>query len=227
MISNLNIKSIIDESFRDAYHELNHIEEEIKTINKKRSSKFITEVGTRLQKYYEQLGLHYHLNYQKYINKDSRKKPGEWLYDVSITEQESIYDLEKTNAEIKINTKLIWAIESESNVGLDCFAKDFGKLLCANSQNYLYLNGLNQSNKEYQSYYVLRRLSIVSKLLEKNNFFDTKVFYYCFWVSPEKKDGKSLWEKFELNELIDMIRVFKYTNDTEEFIKSDIHFYEI
>jgi len=46
-------------------------------------------------------------------------------------------------------------------------------------------------------------------------------------VSPEQKHGKSLWEKFELNEILDMIRVFKYTNDIEEFIKSDVHFYEI
>jgi|GEM_PF-6158123 len=37
MSCNLDIKSIITESFREAIHEFEHIEENIKIINKKRS----------------------------------------------------------------------------------------------------------------------------------------------------------------------------------------------
>lgn len=227
MVNDSDLRRVLLNAVRKSFNKFETIPSHSKTINKKRSAKFVTEIGEGIFKCYELQNPSYKLNFQKLNDENGTKEPGEWIYDIAITEQQSIFDPEKTTAEVKINSRLIWAIESEYNTGLDFFAQDFGKLLCANSENYLYLNGLNQDTKKNQDNYILRRLKIVSGLINSNACLKEKPFYYGFWVSPEKKGDKSLWGKFSLAELLEMARIFRYISDAQEFIKSDIHFREI
>ncbi|MCY6369483.1 hypothetical protein [Clostridium ganghwense] len=227
IFTDLDVKRIVKDSFEEAV-KIKDYNEKFKNSNTYRSAKFVSALGERLKDFYVKNDLYYHLNVQKVDDESGRKTSGEWLLDVSLTKQKCIEDPAKKQSKAKINTEIIWAVESEYHTGLDKFAEDFGKLMCIKSQNYLYLNGVNQEEKNLQTY-ILRRLETVSDLLRDREDFYGKNFYYGFWVSPEIKNGKSIWDSKNIKDLIKMTRVFKYVEkDKEEnTISSKIDFIEI
>ena len=175
--------------------------QEVVTDNKLKSSIFVYMLSEEFRNLF---GGKYKINVVGYDEKRKKRTPGEWLLDIAITEVTEIQDSDKTISKGSISHKMIWAIESELNSGIKAFADDFGKLLCVKSDNYLFLNGLNQKTEEGRLKYIKRRTNTVvdmKKLMNLNNY------YLAFFPSPAKIKGKSLWDDNSEEDLLKMIEV--------------------
>lgn len=139
---------------------------------------------------------------QKFNEKIKKRIPGEWLLDIVIAKQTELRDEKKKRSKAKMISEILWAVESESDTGLDQFAKDFGKLLCVNSKNYLYLNGMNQSSAGMKDYKerrleTIKNTDFISERLKEIN----GRFFIGFWPVPE------LWRKKDENYLLENLYV--------------------
>ncbi|MCX7066587.1 MAG: hypothetical protein NTW85_02655 [Methylococcales bacterium] len=142
-----------------------------------------------------------------------KKKSGEWLLDITITQNTN-------NAKDGFKEKIIWAVESESNVSLSEFHKDFAKLFHIKSDNYLYLNGLNQMTERSVNDYIKIRLEQVKEITKNSD----KIFWFAFWASPcqcKSKQVSSIWTKLhpagDFEHLKD-IHLYKFENGKYEEI---------
>ena len=171
---------------------------------KLRSSIFVSVLGKELSKSYED----HKLKVVGFDVERKRRTSGEWLLDIVIVKEKAICDAKKKQSKAEIPYQIIWAVESESSTNLHAFAEDFGKLLCVRSENYLFLNGLNQKKEENRNSFVERRLETVKKLLNEieNNYNN---LYFAFWPTPAKNNNGSLWDDFSSapSELLNMVRV--------------------
>jgi hypothetical protein len=177
--------------------------------NKLKSTIFVSTIADLLFDNYKDSGETLSLNAIGY-DKESGRKPGEKMLDITIAKTKTIYDPDKKQSTAVINYQLVWAIESEADTSLPAFADDFGKLLCSNSMFYLYLNGLDQVQEESRTAYINRRLAIAKELLNDANL-NFKNFYYAFWPSPHKNQNhdKSFWDMHQKDKLLDMVRVYE------------------
>jgi hypothetical protein len=92
--------------------------------NSLRSAKFVSEVADRLFDFYKgEPGV---CRLVQPVDKSGQKGPGEWLFDISIVE--SVPFLEGKNKP-RVNTTLIWAVESEYSTRRQEFARDFGETI--------------------------------------------------------------------------------------------------
>lgn len=137
-----------------------------------------------------------------------KKGSGEWLLDVTITQ--NIDGFKK---------KIVWAVESESHCSKGAFHEDFAKLFHINSDNHLYLNGLKQKTNEGKDKYIGKRLKEVEEIIKDCD----RTFWFAFWASPCKyKQFTSIWdhlnEEGEFNHLKD-IRLFKFESGSYKEIE--------
>ncbi len=207
-MSNANIpitevKKLIKNALKNAFEEANkgNIDDA-----KLKSSIFVSNVGRVFNNEYNNMN-NYRLKVVGYDSNNRKRTPGEWLLDVIIAKEMVISDQEKDKSEAKILYQIIWAIESESNSSLPAFAEDFGKLMCVKSENYLYLNGLQQKTSNGHSDYIKRRTKTAKQCLDDANIKE-KNFYIAFWPSPARRNGSSLWDK-EISDLLEMVKVEK------------------
>ncbi len=206
------LKETIAEAFSIAIKEKSNI-----SSNTIRSAKFVEEVVKGI--FYKHLTSEQQNKYIKHVQKvkkdGSGKERGEWLLDGVICEKIEITDHIKNTSTSKIVKKLLWAIESESATSMTAMTEDFGKLIVVKSENYLYLNGLNQ-HQDNVSEYILRRIRTIDDIINKmdNGFHEGKL-YYGFWPTPGKAQGlKSYWDSDDKDNLLRMIHLFEYKNSS-------------
>lgn len=202
----------IKEAFEKA-HSLSN-KGKFKEYNGLKSAKFVFEVGRKLEeKTKDESSSDNIVSYVQKVDDEGNKEPGEWLLDIVIAETTEITDPKVSNSKAIINSKIIWAVESESALGLPEFAEDFGKLLAINSEKYLYLNGVNPNQTNFEEY-VERRLNTTNEILDKLNF--NGELYFGFWPSPAKEDETSGWEN-DIEDLLNKIRLYKWDADFVRF----------
>ena len=198
---NKNIKNIIHSSLKIS------IENSSEMTNQIKSSLFVSNLGKMLNEYCKGL---FQTNYIS-VDSKGKKTSGEWMLDISVTKQVEV--TEEFNGKVikkLINTNLIWAVESETSTSTIDFCMDFGKLLCVNSENYLYLNGLNHSTPKKSEEYVEKRIDTVTKLLQDMEL--TENLYYGFFPTPGKTAGNdSIWAEILKGNYSHLgLRLFKF-----------------
>jgi hypothetical protein len=174
--------------------------------NALRSAAFVSNLGDRL--------FHLLADDTLFLNvinvtQEGKKEPGEWLLDITITE----------NAADGFRKKIVWAVESESNCSKKAFYDDFAKLIHVNAENHLYLNGINHNTEMGRESYIKKRLKLAEQLVGKSN----KNLWFCFWASP-CKSGKcsSNWNEVHSNGALSHLnRVLLYRLENEGFIMID------
>ncbi|MEI6333592.1 MAG: hypothetical protein WCS87_03465 [Methylococcaceae bacterium] len=164
--------------------------------NQLKSSKFVHSIGEKL--FTLQPKDTVNLNVIK-VNDQGIKESGEWLLDITITQNIDGF-----------KNKIVWAVESESDVSKKAFHNDFAKLFHINSENYLYLNGLNHKTMKGKDKYIEKRLKEVDEIIKNCD----KTFWFAFWASPcQSNESPSIWK--ELHEEgkfkhLKKVRLFKF-----------------
>lgn len=158
----------------------------------------------------------YKLNVIK-TDKIGKGTKGEWLLDIAITktlEVSQIYDGKVTP--IKINSALLWAIESESHTGLKQMAEDLGKLLCVNSEKYVYMNGFDQDDMTSVNKYIESRLDVAIIILNNSSFRHD--LYYVFFPNPsQKKQNSTYWNDTSIASGLIKALSYKLIYDTNTY----------
>jgi hypothetical protein len=223
----LQLKSVIKLALEAAHAEKIHDEPTL------RSARFVWKLGEGLKSQFCREA-HSTLLTQRVLDgngrEDGRKKgtrirkePGEWLLDIAIVQKTEIED-HGSKSVSNINTRMIWAVESESSTSLKDFADDFGKLLCVKADEYLYLNGLDQQPGKNQELFISRRIETIErglnkKLREIRN--QPANFYMAFWPSPS--NGKRGWDDgTPIDKLKAEVRLFvlrEADSDNVEFVE--------
>ena len=206
-MSQINVAGIENMVSKALVKSIQQVEgKEVLTDNKLKSSIFVYMLS---EEFRNSFGGKYKINVVGYDKEKKKRKPGEWLLDIAITEEIQIQDPEDVRSKGDISYRMIWAIESELNSGIKAFADDFGKLLCVKSENYLFLNGLNQKTEKGRLDYIKRRTATIGKM-QKDLSLALNNYYIAFFPSPAKKNGESLWDKNSQEELLKMITVVDF-----------------
>jgi len=135
------------------------------------------------------------------------KMKGEWLFDAAIVEVEE-RKTDYRNRRGNYIKRIIWAIESEFSTNIEDFLRDFSKLIHVKADHYLYINGVNQAGKDYRGNYIKAQIQLAREIVKDAVKTD---FYIGFVPSPgkNKKQGKSIWDSYDLKELLKWIHVEK------------------
>jgi hypothetical protein len=203
MIETIQLKSILQGTFDKAVTITK--QKAFRQLNSLKSSKFVSEFADSI---YEEFFNHpsNNLNVIKVDNK-GEKYAGEWLLDITITKD--VYGFKE---------EILVAVESESDTSKKAFDEDFAKLLHTKSQNYIYLNGLDQKTELGRDDYINDRISYAQRHLKNK---DIKNFYLGFWASPRKiGDVKSIWDELPNGK-------FNHLNNTVLYKLIDQNFEEI
>jgi len=212
--------TMIKQAFKKAY--LLKEKPEFKDNNPLRSAKFVSEIADTLIKISPEDAV----KKVQAVDINGVKSAGEWLFDICICNEATIFDA-RNNHEEKIISKLYWTVESESNTSLKEFVKDFAKILLVPTQAALYLNGINQKETGNVDLYIERRITSISEFINDKLLAPTiypEKLFVGFWPSPQKvtinKKNKSQWDHYQNPiELIDRIRLFRYNSDQSSFIE--------
>ncbi|PEQ88001.1 hypothetical protein CN481_20205 [Bacillus sp. AFS006103] len=204
------IKSIIINSFIDAYKVKDR--GNFVRLNTYRSSKFVYEVSKGIFSYENNNNLNLHV---QSVDDDGIKSPGELLLDFMITETKDITEDKQTE---EISRRGVWGGESEYKTSLKAFVEDFRKLLLINSENLIYLNGLDQKTLSGRENFIKKRLDTLSKVLT-DEIVEFSKFYFAFWPSPQKQDKhKSIWDAYTIDELKVWVEVYKIEKINGEYV---------
>ena len=209
-LSNNDVANIVFESFVTAFKEKN--QGELKDNNPFRSSYFVSLIGEKLENHFFDAKTNYQ-NIQSIEN--NKKSSGEWLFDISVTSQLEIIDDRYIDGKSKINTNILFACESEFDTSLAAFTTDFGKLICSNANQYLFIQGLNQSTEKGRKEFIESRKEIIKKQLRHIIRDD---FVLAFIPTPGKVGDKSFWDTQE-NEILDWACIYIYDVVKNEFQK--------
>ncbi|MFZ1288642.1 MAG: hypothetical protein WAR79_01025 [Melioribacteraceae bacterium] len=202
MIDKFKLKKILNDSFNSSLKFTNI--DNFKDSNSLKSSKFVSIIAQELIN--ELFNNNYNLNVIEVDDKGG-KYPGEWLLDITITE--NINDF---------NKKIILALESESDTSEKAFNDDFAKLINTKADNYMYLNGVNQKTIQGKQEYINSRLSYAKTFL---NSIEFPSFFIGFWTSPKKINGyNSIWSAITDGEFNHLKATHLY-----EYLNSE--FYEV
>ncbi len=198
----ITVKDIKD-SFKRAYEKSTNFER-----NTYKSAAFVEVIGNMFAKKFSQMKV---LN-QKVAKHGKGKISGEWLFDIVVCKTREVNE----KGVLKdYNHSLEWVVESEYKNTLNETLKDFSKLLVVKSENLLFLNGYSSLDKKSYDANVSKRLNTVSSIMK--NHQDINNLYYCFWPSPEKKgEMNSFWEN-DFEDLLKIIKLFKYNKQTSLF----------
>ena len=194
-IESSEISNIIKSSFLQVYNNRKDLN------NSQRSSRFITVLSDRIcDKWYPKK-----TPKLQRTNEDGKNEPGEWLFDMCITDEIELIDSSYPSSRSDINVKILFVLECEFSTSLKEFGKDFGKLLCSNADKVLFIQGLNQEEK-YVRDFINRRNRIIEK-----NFANLGINFFIAYVpSPGKKVDKSYWDRL-LNP-VDLIEVYLFNS---------------
>ncbi len=190
--------------------------------NSLRSAKFVSEVADRLFEFYR--GDEAIIPFVQRVDESGIKKPGEWLFDISIAESVPLLE---GKSKPRVNTRLVWAVESEYSTRREEFTKDFGKLLCARAVNRLYLNGFNHAIG-LEGTFIDRRAVEASEFMKRALLYKTGQslegisqgnLYLAFWPSPERdpKCSGSLWDTSEADDILKRLRLYAFDWMAAEF----------
>lgn len=164
----------------------------LKDDNSFRSSYFLHLIGIELEKNHFK-GAKF--NYQRVPSIEKKERTsGEWLFDLCITTEKEIIDNRYKDGKAMINTNTLFACESEFSTGLKDFTTDFGKLLCSNANQYLFVQGLNQSTQQGRIDFIDTRKKIITSQLEHLILDD---FVLAFIPTPYKMGNSSFWDQHE------------------------------
>ena len=169
-------------------------------MNSLKSAKFVSTVGDSIfNEFFKNPD--YYLNVIT-VNDQGNKLPGEWLLNITITQNIQ-----------KFRRKIILAVESESSTSIKAFNDNFAKLVHIRADNYIYLNGLDQKTERGKQNYIACRLSYAQNLLSAESY---PSFYLGFWASPKKIKGyKSIWSAIIEGKYAHLkkVELYKYQND--------------
>ena len=143
------------------------------------SGKFVYEVACAVQR----------MLFQQYdrptvikVDEQGEKSSGEWLVDACITEKISS----------DFVSRIVFAMESESETSKKAFNEDFAKLVHLNASVKLYLNGLKHREKQGTrgaEQYIERRIDYASRIVRRTRA--SGQIFLGFWPSPGKFKGDS------------------------------------
>jgi len=170
------------------------------------------------------------------VNENNKRERGEWLLDGFIVKTNFFKINNVENLRVKLGG--LWAIESELSVSNKAFITDFSKLLCVRSENYLYVNGINQRTKKGRKHYIENRIKSVKEILDatigpyNNNY---NLYYsFCPTTSIVAYDS-TFWELYKTKKigfldmasaetLLDLIHIYKfeYCSITKQYIYNEI-----
>ena len=204
------LASIVYLSFKKAFEERNRAL--LKNDNPFRSAYFVNLIGKELAIYFKDAKTNYQA-VDSIFNKS--KSSGEWLFDICVTTQAEIIDERKEGRKSKINTNILLACESEFETNINAFTTDFGKLICSNANQKLFIQGLNQKTKDGREDFIISRQEIVKTQLQHLISDD---FVLAFIPTPGKIGNQSYWDENE-KEVLSWSKIFVYDaskNDFEE-----------
>lgn len=174
--------------------------------NQIKSAKFLYEFSAGIHREWFS---DYHFNIQN-VDDYGKKSSGEWLFDMCITRQEEMKINKYSNTGNKLNVEILLALECEFHTGSPNISIDFGKLLCSNAKQCVYIQGISQKTDNGRIDFIKERKSVIEKILA--NF--SQDFYILFVPSPEKKHNQqSFW--FTGLPLIDYIEVYHFNPATK------------
>ncbi|MFK7950263.1 MAG: hypothetical protein AB8G11_21925 [Saprospiraceae bacterium] len=205
-MTNKQVANIVLSSFEKALKDDN---DKLKNNNSLRSSYFVSLIGDELKKDFK--GKDLKVNYQKVNKLTKEKESGEWLFDICVTTQLKLNHRESS----KINTSILLACESEFSTDLSDFTKDFGKLICSNAKQLLFIQGLNQESSKGRENFIQKRQNlIISELSDyiKNDFV------LAFIPTPGKVGNlRSFWNLGE--SILSYTSIWIYNAAIKKFIK--------
>lgn len=211
-IHHQEIANLVYEAFQEAFAKKD--KGALKNNNTFRSSYFVSLIGAQLEKHfekYESTKVHYQAVQSI---EASEKKSGEWLFDICVTRYKTISKTIKKD----INTHLLFACESEFNTGLHAFATDFGKLICSNAKQYLFIQGLNQKTATGRFNFIEARKKIIQEQL--GDLIDVD-FVLAFVPSPVKVDQTSFWDTAGA-ELLSWLSIWVYKACANKFVEVEL-----
>ena len=188
-LANKEVADIVFSSFRKAFEEKGR--KNFIANNPFRSSYFVSLIGDKLKNHFK--GAKAHFQSIDSIEK-TNKKSGEWLFDICVTSQLEITDKRHKDGISTINTNILFACESEFETSLFAFATDFGKLICSNANQILFIQGLNQSTEKGRKDFIESRKEIITTQLQHLIKDD---FVLAFIPTPGKIRGQSYWDANE------------------------------
>jgi len=209
-LTNDDVARIVFNAFQKALSEKDN--GLLKDNNPLRSSYFVSQIGDELKKHFQGAKTHYQA-IESIFNE--KKKGGEWLYDICVTLQLNIRDTRHKDGIADINTNILFACESEFDTKISAFATDFGKLLCSNANQYLYIQGLDQSTFNGRASFISERKNLI-----KNNLWHQikDDFVLAFIPTPGKKREKSFWDTHE-NEVLGWASIWIYDVSKNDFVE--------
>lgn len=209
-LPNLDTAKIVLNSFEETFNLKD--EGTLADNNPHRSAYFVNLIGKKLQEHFKGAKAHF----QRLDLVDAKNKVGgEWLFDVCVTSQISIKDERPGGSTSAINTNLLFACESEFGTSLSDFTTDFGKLICSNANQYLYIQGLNQFTEKGREDFINSRKEIIQTQLFHLIKDD---FVLAFIPTPGKIGKGSFWDTYE-EEVLDWASIWIYSASENEFIK--------
>lgn len=206
---NQRIAQIIYDALKLSFDKRN--EGKLINNNPMRSAYFVSNVATNIHKTFFSKSK---LNVQSLEDIDSNKQSGEWLFDFCITEQCPINDI-RYGGNAEINTKVLFAGESEFHTSIEGFGKDFGKLICSDANQYCYIQGLNQKTEEGRRDFIQSRKEIITKQI---NHFIQDDFVLAFVPTPGKGAELSFWDEHE-NDVLGWTEIYIYDKSANDLIK--------
>jgi len=206
------VAEILQFAFNKAFREKDH--GLLKGSNPFRSTYFVSLIGDELKKHFTDAETHYQAIESIYSEK---KIGGEWLFDICVTSQLPIEDSRYIDGKAIIDTNILFACESEFGTGLKEFATDFGKLICSNANQYLYIQGLNQSTEAGRNEFINARKDLI-RLQLRNLIKDD--FVLAFIPTPGKRGESSFWDTHE-KEILSWASIWIYDVSEREFLEYD------
>jgi hypothetical protein len=188
-LTNEEVAEIVYNAFKKAFEEKEN--ESLRGNNPFRSSYFVSLIGDKLKNHFKSAKTHYQ-SIDSILNK--KKNSGEWLFDICVTSQMPVIDSRHVDGKSIINTNILFACESEFETSLSAFTTDFGKLICSNANQYLFIQGLNQSTEAGRKDFISSRKSIIKDQL-KGLIRDD--FVLAFIPTPGKIGERSFWDRYE------------------------------
>ncbi len=209
-LSSKEVGKIVYDSFCETFEKKDT--GELKESNPYRSAYFVGRIGDQLKEHFKPAKT----NYQSIESINNPKKlAGEWLFDICVTAQIEIEDRRKGCGSSKINTNILFACESEFETSITAFATDFGKLICSNANQFLFIQGLNQKTPEGRKDFIAARKNIIQTQL-KHLIEDD--FVLAFVPTPGKIGKQSFWDEYE-SEVKGWIEIYNYEVSINDFTK--------
>lgn len=209
-LTNREVAEIVFSSFKKAFQEKDS--GRLEGDNPLRSAYFVSLIGGKLKDHFQDSKV----NYQSVDSIwEEKKSGGEWLFDISVTSRKRIVDNRHRDGISEINTNILFACESEFETSLSAFTTDFGKLLCSNANQRLFIQGLNQSTAVGRESFINSRKQIITRQL---NHLLGDDLVLAFVPTPGKCKKQSFWDKYE-DQVLDWISIWIYGASQNKFIE--------